>query len=567
MKLCARSFAAVAQAGGLLFRRLAARRHLVRRDAAGCPSATPQVSPLRSRLGWISLALFVLAVGNLLAATPFENPGLVTPASKIDELVFARLQALNLEPAQLCSDPVFVRRVYLDVTGTLPTAAEARQFILDRNPAKRRELIDQLLARDEFADLLALKWGDLLRIKAEFPINLWPNAAQAYHHWIRDSIRTNRLADQFTRELLTASGSNFEMPPVNFYRAMQTRTPAGIAQMVALTFLGERAERWPSNELARFAVFFANVEYKHTGEWKEEIVFFNPASTNAGALNGSPRHAVFPDGRKVTLSPDRDPRVVFADWLVKDPQFARNIANRAWSWLLGRGIVQEPDDFRADNPPSNPELLAYLAGQFVDSGFDFKQLYRLILNSKVYQLAALPKSSQPEAAANFASYPLRRLDAEVLIDALDQITGTNELYSSAIPEPYTFIPDNLRSIALPDGSITSSFLEMFGRPSRDTGLESERNNRLTDAQKLWLLNSSMMQRKIESSRMIQYQSASDRRPGDIVAGMYLGILSRFPTASESSTAEAYFQSGAGKRQATVDLAWALMNSTEFLYRH
>ncbi len=512
--------------------------------------------------------LLVLTVAvQTFAGTPFETTAPLTPQNKIDEIVFARLQALNITPARLCSDPVFVRRVYLDVIGTLPTAAEAQQFILDRSPDKRRILIDRLLARDEFADYLAMKLGDLLRIKAEFPINLWPNAAQSYHRWIHDAIRDNRPWNEIARELLTASGSNFEMPPVNFYRAMQNRTPAGIAQTVALTFLGERAEHWPSNDLANLAVFFANVGSKYTAEWKEEIIFFNPASTNAGALNGSPLNAVLPDGSTVKLSPDQDPRAVFADWLVKNPQFARNLANRAWSWLLGRGIVQEPDDFRADNPPGNRELLAFLEKEFSSSGYDFKQLYRLILNSKTYQLAAIPQNISPEAAANFAFYPLRRLDAEVLIDALDQITGATEKYSSAIPEPYTFIPDNLRSIALPDGSITSSFLEMFGRPSRDTGLESERNNRITAAQKLCLLNSSLMQRKIESSRMIEFQTSSNRVPADIATGMYLGILSRFPTAEEIKTTQDYFQSGVGKRQAAVDLAWALMNSTEFLYRH
>ena len=513
------------------------------------------------------LALLMVVAGSLFAATPFESPAALTPQNKIDELVFARLAELNLAPAQLCSDPVFIRRVYLDTTGTLPTAAEAQRFILDRNPAKRRELVDRLLARDEFADYLALKWGDALRIKAEFPINLWPNAAQSYHRWLHDAIRDNRLWNEIAYELLTASGSNFEKPPVNFYRAMQNRTPSGIAQTVALTFLGERADRWPSNELADLAVFFANVGYKTTAEWKEEIVFFNPASTNAGALNGSPRDAVFPDGEKVTLAPDRDPRAVFANWLVKNPQFARSVANRAWWWLLGRGIVQEPDDFRADNPPSNPELLVFLQKEFAASGGDFQRLCRLILNSKTYQLAAIPQSRDPAAAANFAFYPLRRLDAEVLIDAVDQITGSNEKYSSAIPEPYTFIPDNLRSIALPDGSITSAFLEMFGRPPRDTGMESERNNRITAAQKLTLLNSSLMQKKIESSRMIEFQTSSNRAPADIASGMYLGILSRFPTAVETKTAQDYFQSGIGKRQAAVDLAWALMNSTEFLYRH
>jgi hypothetical protein len=407
----------------------------------------------------------------------------------------------------------------------------------------------------------------LLRIKAEFPINLWPNAAQSYHRWVHDAIRDNQPFDQFARDLLTTCGSNYEKPPVNFYRAMQNRTPAGIAQTVALTFLGERAERWSSNDLAHLAVFFANVGYKSTAEWKEEIIYFNPASTNEGALNGSPRPAVFPDGTRTTLLPDQDPRVVFADWLVKDPQFARSTVNRAWFWLLGRGIVQEPDDFRADNPPSNPELLAYLEKQFVDSGYDFKALYRLILNSTTYQLTSLPKNNNPEAATNFAFYPLRRMDAEVLIDAVDQITTSNEKYSSAIPEPYTFVPDNLRSIALPDGSITSSFLEMFGRPPRDTGLASERNNRITAAQKLWLLNSSEIERKIEASRMIEYQTSPNRTTADITTGMYLGILSRFPTGAETSTAQAYFQSGIGKRQAAVDLAWALMNSTEFIYRH
>jgi Protein of unknown function (DUF1553)/Protein of unknown function (DUF1549) len=518
------------------------------------------------RMVWL-LALLFCAAGNILAATPFETASAPAPQGKIDELVFARLQQSNIPPANLCSDAVFVRRVYLDMIGTLPTATEAQQFILDRNSEKRRALIDRLLARDEFADYLALKWGDLLRIKAEFPINLWPNAAQSYHRWVHDAIRDNQPCDQFARVLLTASGSNFENPPVNFYRAMQNRTPAGMAQTVALTFLGERTEHWSSNKLARLAVFFANVGCKSTAEWKEEIVFFNPASTNVGALNGSPLTAVLPDGSTVKLLPDQDPRVVFADWLVKYPQFARNLVNRAWSWLLGRGIVQEPDDMRVDNPPSNPELLAFLEKELVSSGYDFKQLYRLILNSKTYQLASIPQSSRPEASANFAFYPLRRLDAEVLIDALDQITGATERYSSAIPEPYTFIPDNLRSIALPDGSITSSFLEMFGRPARDIGLDSERNNRLTAAQKLYLLNSSLMQRKIESSRMIEFQTSSNRPPADIATGMYLGILSRFPTAEEIKTTQSYFQSGIGKRQAAVDLAWALMNSTEFLYRH
>lgn len=526
---------------------------------------------LNAKRFWISFSLVVVSFGELAAAsTQSETTSGLAPTNKIDGLVFAQLEREKILPANLCSDAVFVRRVYLDVIGTLPTTLEAENFILEQNPNKRAALIDQLLKRDEFADYWAMKWSDLLRVKAEFPINLWPNAAQGYHRWLRDAIRTNMPYNQFARDLLTSSGSNFENPPVNFYRALQNKTPLGIGQAVVLTFMGARAENWPSNEQANLAIFFANVGYKYTGEWKEEIVFFNPDSTNTGALNGSSRTAVFPDGSTVVLLPDHDPRAVFAEWLVgpNNPWFSRNIVNRVWSWLLGRGIIQEPDDIRPDNLASNPQLLASLENELIASKYDLKHIFRLILNSRTYQLSAIPRDANPKAAATFASYALRRLDAEVLIDAIDQITGTTESYSSAIPEPYTFVPDNLRSIALPDGSISSPFLETFGRPARDTGRESERNNRITAAQKLWLLNSSQVQRKLEQSKMISFQTQPNKTPPQIISAMYLGILSRFPTAEEAKTAQTYFQKpGTGRRQAAVDLAWALMNTTEFLYRH
>lgn len=504
------------------------------------------------------------------AANPFENEVPLTPQNRIDELVFSKLRQLNLQPASLCSDAVFIRRVSLDAIGTLPTALEAERFILDRNSNKRSALINRILAQDAYADYWAMKWSDVLRLKSEFPINLWPNAAQGYHHWIRDCVRTNLPYNTFARTLLTASGSDFTVPPVNFYRALQSKDPQTIAQTVALTFMGTRLEKWPPEQRRQFATFFANIGYKSTLEWKEEIVFFDPHSTNAEAVTSAPRKATLPDGASVELLPGKDPRAVFADWLVapKNPWFARALVNRLWSWLLGRGIVEEPDDLRPDNPPSNPELLAYLEQELVSSGYDLKHVIRLILSSKTYQLASLPRGQNPKAAAQFAFYPLRRLDAEVLIDAVNQITGASESYSSAIPEPYTFIPADQRSIALPDGSITSTFLVMFGRPSRDTGLDSERNNRVSAAQKLWLLNSRQMQSKIGQSRMLQYQSQSGKTPREIARGMYLGILSRFPAETELQAVESYFQSGkVARREAVVDLAWALMNSDEFLYRH
>lgn len=546
-------------------------------------------------LSWILAAVLLAGPSDPGAekprTRPFESDADLTPQGRIDELVFARLKQLEILPARLCSDEVFVRRVYLDVIGTLPSPQECRQFFADKDPNKRSALVDRLLARDEFADYWAMKWSDLLRVKAEFPINLWPNAAQAYYRWIHASIRENIPYDRFVREMLTANGSNFRVPQVNFYRALQNRQPQGIAQAVALTFMGERAEKWPKERLSGMAAFFSRISYKSTAEWKEEIVSFGQEQTGAAPKDGvsSP---VFPDGVPAQLPPDRDPRKVFCDWLLapNNPWFARNIVNRTWSWLLGRGIIHEPDDIRPDNPPSNPELLAFLEKELVGAKYDLKHVYRLILNSKIYQLSSIPRSKKPEAAVHFAQYPLRRLEAEVLIDALNQITGTTESYTSAIPEPFTFIPEGQRSITLPDGSITSSFLEQFGRPSRDGGLESERSNRPTPDQRLHLLNSSHIQRKIENSpklrALLQSSAPKAARGGrgararraaqaadkskdsaEIAASLYLTILSRRPTQEELKTVAEYVQAASSKREAAVDIAWALINSAEFLYRH
>jgi hypothetical protein len=494
-----------------------------------------------------------------------------TGRGAIDETVLRRLNKLDIQPAQPCSDAVFVRRVHLDVIGTLPAPEEARQFLLDKRPDKRRALIDRLLEREEFADFWAMKWCDLLRVKAEFPINLWPNAVQAYHRWIRTSIKRNMPYDRFVRELLTESGSNFRVPQVNFYRGMQSREPEDIARTVALTFMGVRADKWPEERLQGMTAFFTHVGYKGTQEWKEQVVFFDSVRAARIAATGTLGRAVCPDGTAVKLSPDRDPREEFADWLIQpdNPWFTRNIVNRVWSWLLGRGIIHEPDDIRPDNPPKQPELLLLLQKELVASNYDLKHLYRLILSSETYQRASVPVTDTAQSAAHFAHYPIRRLEAEVLIDALNQITGTTEQYSSYIPEPFTFIPEDLRTITLADGSITSPFLEMFGRPPRDTGQESERNNTPTAAQRLHLLNSSHVHRKlVESEKLQKLISSAGKSRRRIMIELYLTILSRLPTEKELAVVKAYAQGEETKgNKALVDLAWALINSTEFLYRH
>jgi Protein of unknown function (DUF1553)/Protein of unknown function (DUF1549) len=496
--------------------------------------------------------------------TPFESDVEIVSTGRIDTLVSAGLKNRGIKPAPVCSDEVFIRRVYLDTIGTLPSPQDVRKFLEDSNPNKRISLISRLLEREEFVDYWTLKWCDLLRVKSEFPINLWPNAVQAYYRWIHDSLRMNMPYDQFARELLTSSGSNFRVPQVNFYRAIQGREPSAIAGAVALTFMGTRFENLPQSARTNMEAFFSQVAYKKTAEWKEEIVYLNPAPAG-------PRKAVFPDGKTVQIQPEDDPRRVFADWLTEpnNQWFSRNITNRVWAWLMGRGIITEPDDIRPDNPPVNPELLAFLEKEFVRSKYDLKHLYRLILNSRTYQQSSIPRSDNPQAEAMFACYPVRRLDAEVLIDALDQICGTGENYSSNIPEPFTFIPEGQRTIKLEDGSITSEFLEMFGRPARDTGLESERNNQPSDFQRLYLLNSNDIKNKIERSAILRQQAeAAKGNRTELIQNIYLTILSRYPTQAESDTADKYFQKEGMTRKAAIeDLAWALINTKEFLYRH
>jgi hypothetical protein len=518
---------------------------------------------------WLPAVLALLlapftATAQPRVGNPFEGPGVTVSTHPIDSPVRAACRRKGIEPAPPCSDQVFVRRVFLDVIGTIPDPAEVSLYLADRRSDRRAILINSLLDRPEYADYQSLKWCDILRVKAEFPINLWPNAVQAYHRWLRENLRDNRPYDRFARDLLTLSGSNFRVPPVNFWRGVQSRDPQGLAQAVALTFMGSRVETWPAEMRDGFAAFFSRVAYKKTLEWKEEIVFANPAATDFLT-------ATFPDGNVARIAPDEDPRVVFADWLLApgNPWFARNIVNRVWSWLVGRGVIHEPDDIRPDNPPSIPELLENLEKEFVASRYDLKALYRLILNSATYQQSPIPHSRRADAEPLFAHYIVRQLDAEVLIDALCRITGTGATYESPIPEPFTYIPEEERSIVLSDGSITSFFLELFGRPGRDTGLESERSRNPTEAQRRFLLNSRDVQGRIERSVNLRRLALTARaNPREVVRQVYLLVLSREPTTEEIEAVAKYGRTpGVSPGQILTDLVWALVNSKEFLYRH
>lgn len=538
----------------------------------------------------VAAVLFGCATGagGKVSVPPQAFEGFAT-GSRIDDLVLEKLRHTGVAPSAICTDEVFLRRVFLDVIGTLPTPAEVRSFLSSRQPDKRAKLIEVLLDRPEFAEYQGLKWGDLLRVKSEFPCNLWPNAVQAYDRWIRDCIRTHMPYDRFVRELLTANGSNFRVPPVNFYRAFQDRTPVPIAGNVALVFMGMRLREsgLTEEQILGFSAFFAKIGYKATDEWKEEIVFFKPDGNLVDPATG---RVVLPTplgGAALKLEPGDDPRAAFVDWLTSpaNPWFAKSIVNRIWFWLMGRGIVHEPDDIRPTNSPWSPELLAYLEKELIVRKYDLRHIYRLILNSNTYQLDSGPNRWNAEDDRGFSHYRIRRLDAEPLLDAINQVFGSGEKYTSPIPEPFTVLPSDQRAIALADGSMESPFLELFGRPPRNTSFESERTAAPSVFQAQHLLNSGHIQKKIESSSELKKlvpgasKSGTKGKPLDaavldkaavsnLVENLYVRVLSRFPTAEETQVAAAYLESPKRKPAESVcDLAWALINTKEFLLRH
>jgi hypothetical protein len=507
----------------------------------------------------------------------------VQPLGKIDELVLAKLKKLGLPPAQLSSDEVFLRRVYLDVIGVLPTADEARTFLADKDAEKRRKLIDRLLVRDEFADFWALKWGDLLKIKSEYPSRLWPKAVETYYPWLRESIARNEPYDQFVRDLLVATGSNFRSGPANYFRAVPNKDPQTLAEATALVFLGVRigcarchghpTENWSLDDDLGLAAFFAQVAYKPTSEWKEEIVYLNPKGVLRHPKTKLPVRPKCLGAAAAEIAPEEDPRAALARWLTapENPWFAKNIVNRIWFWLLGRGIVHEPDDLRPTNPPENPELLACLEQELVSHHYDLRHIYRLILNSRTYQLSSHAEAAAAEDTVHFARYYPKRLGAEQLLDAIVAVTGVPDRFSSRIPEPFTNLPPGHRAEQLSDGNIEEApfaFLELFGRPPRDTSYEEERCSVPSLRQALYFVNSEHLEAKIATSERLKQLAAAGKGDAAVIEEIYLAMLSRLPREAERRAAAAYLaQNKAARPQAVRDLVWAVFNTKEFLFNH
>jgi len=465
-------------------------------------------------------------------------------ANEIDPYIFKGMK----NKKQLCSDEVFIRRCCLTLTGRLPKPQKVAQFVSASNAQKRSILIDELLNSDEYVQYMGMRWGDILRIKSEFPSNLWPNGVQAYNRWLYESIRENKPYDQFVGDLLVSNGSNFRAPAVNFYRAFLNRTPENIYQNVCLLFLGSRTSD------KNGSICFSQIKYKNTKEWKEEIVFVDLEKTAPFSK------IMMPDNRGINLNQGEDWRINYTKWLIdsKNTRFSAVMANRMWYWLFGKGIVSEPDDWGAKNPPSNQALMDFLTDWFIKSGYDMKALARLILNSAAFQSAAAP----------VGFYEPQRLPAEVIVDALADLTGIFESYRSRVPEPYTFYPEGTRSVNLGDATVSSTALELFGRASRDVSLESNRSNEISERQLLYLMNSSDLENRIQKSKVLNAISAKEGGIDNLCKSITLMTLSRYPSDSEIQMFKAYAERDSlSARELASDIFWTQINSTEFLFNH
>ena len=443
-----------------------------------------------------------------------------------------------------CSDEVFLRRAYLTVTGALPTPKEAVDFIDDHSNNKREVLIDHLIQSELGLKYMQMRWGDILRIKSEFPSNLWPNGVQAYNRWIYEQLMNNVPYDKMVQGLLLSSGSNFRSPASNFYRGFQKRTSKNIYDNINLLFLGNREVTDNGN------ICFQQIKYKSTKEWKEEIVYLD-------IHKRAPYQKIeLDEGTSFKLRQDSDWREPYVAWLTSpnNRRFAEVMANRMWYWVFGKGIVHEPDDWRYDNPPSDPQLLKELTDYFIAQKFDLRALMKKILLSEQFN--------------SVDSYTPQRLNAEVIVDAIASMTGIWSTYTSRVPEPFTVYPPKTRSTHLGDATVSSSELELFGKVSRDVSLESQRNNSITSRQLLYLMNSSALESRIRKSQVLQriyLQSADIEQLADRIT---LLVLSRRATKDEVALYKEYMaQNNLPLMEVAIDIMWMQINSNEFLYNH
>lgn len=516
-------------------------------------------------------------------ATNFNFPA----QNSLDEIAAAEWKRLGVQPAALADDSTFLRRVFLDLIGTLPTADETRKFIDDSSPTKWSHVIDELLTRPEYVDYWSLRWGDLLRAHRRY---VGDKGLASFNGWIRQSVRDNKPLDVMTRELLTAQGNLFTNGPVAYY--FIDEKVEDLAETTSQVFLGVRLqctkchhhpnEVWTQQDYYGLAAFFSKLETKDSGA--QGAKFGGPKSIRPSATenpNRKPQMAVAPrvfgeasllrsggresPGSSTASAPadnTTDPRQQLAAWMTRpdNPFFARNFANRYWAAMFGPGLVEPVDDMRATNPASLPGLLDALAKEFVEHHFDSKHLLRTICNSRVYQLAPELHPLRDADGHLFTHRVPRRLSAEVLLDALNDVTGNTEKFDGQ--------PPGTRAIALPDPTIASHFLTTFGKPARNNPCDCSRGSTPDLSQALHLANSTALHEKIIApTGRLSERLKANRTDDEITEELYLTALSRKPTDDERQAVRETLTGGGTRDEVWQDILWALLNCSEFVFNH
>jgi hypothetical protein len=518
---------------------------------------------IQARFGEYNVGAQVIVIPKDL---PYAWPE-IAPRNYIDEAVFAKLKKLRLVPSAVCDDATFIRRAYLDLTGTLPTPEETLAFVAERDAAKRDRLVDGLLCRKEFADLWVMKWAELLQIRSRENM-VYPKGALLYFEWLRDEMQTNAPLDHIVRSLLTASGSTFRNPAATYYQIEPDTLK--MAENTAQVFMGMRIQcaqchnhpfdRWTLNDYYGFAALFAQVGRK-TGDDPRETVIFD---RHDGGVTHPVTHAVMRPkflGGEVPALKGESRREALARWLTspQNPYFARNAANIIWAHFLGRGVIEPVDDVRISNPSSNPELLDALAARLIDYHYDFKSLVRDICASRTYQLSTRANESNAQDDRNFSKAPIRRLRAEVLLDCISEVTGTQDKFPG--------LPRGARAVDIADGNTGTYFLTTFGRATRTTVCSCEVKIDPNLSQALHLLNGDTLQAKIEQGGVVKKLLEQGETPGQIIENLYLRCLGRKPTEQEAVKLKEFFTPEAKAEQVLNDIFWSLLNAKEFVFNH
>ncbi|MFL2929101.1 MAG: DUF1549 domain-containing protein [Opitutales bacterium] len=498
----------------------------------------------------------------------YEKP--VLPQNNyIDQLVYDKLHKLRIYPSDLCSDEVFLRRVYLDVIGAVPEVETISEFIADKTPNKRERAVDDLLSRKEFTEMWVMKFAELLQIRTDDNNGVSYKSTLLYFNWIKDRIANNVPMDQIVRDLLTAKGGTFVSPATNYYQI--ERDNLKITENVAQVFMGMRIQcaqchdhpfdQWTQDDYYSFASFFSQVGRKRAADPRESVIY----NRNSGEINHpvhkKPMPPKFLGGETPEIKKGTDRREVLADWLAspENPFFARNLANIVWSHFFGQGIIEPVDDVRISNPPSNPELLDQLASRFTEYQYDFRKLVRDVCTSRIYQLSTRTNPSNEDDLRNFARAQLRRMRAEVLLDVISQVTKTKNKFQG--------LPLGARALQIADGRFSNYFLTTFGRATRETVCSCEVVMEPNLSQALHLLNGDVTNKRITQGRIVQTMLKEGKDPEKVIDNLYLRCYSRKPRADEKANLLASLDGEDSVESALNDVFWALLNSKEFIFNH